>query len=285
MKQRQIIDVSNKNIEVLSYNFKTSKNEFNKVLKLVRKPNSKIYIFKTEKDTLEFTGDHEIYVKMSTDLEGGFFEISHCFKMLKKYPNLLVKEQNGNWSNFTITKTDIEKPIFDIEVDKVHNFYTGNILSHNTMFGDPRTTQGGHALKFYTDVRIEVSKTLAKEGTDAYGNITKIKAIKNKMAPPFKSVDFEIVFGVGIDRIGEIIQIGNDFEILRKYGKNITYGETKYLVEEFRTLLEDNEEFFDKLRQDIIDAINSIEKEVANEINEIENEDFIQEISAGSTEA
>ena len=151
------------------------------------------------------------------------------------------------------------------------------------MFGDPRTTQGGHALKFYTDVRIEVSKTLAKEGTDAYGNITKIKAIKNKMAPPFKTVDFEIVFGIGIDRIGEIIQIGNDFEILRKYGKNITYGETKYLVEEFRTLLEDNDEFFDKLRQDIVDKIKQTElpteeineEELVETLNEIEDESKI----------
>jgi recombination protein RecA len=145
------------------------------------------------------------------------------------------------------------------------------------MFGDPRTTQGGHALKFYSDVRVEVSKTLAKEGTEAYGNVTKIKTIKNKMAAPFKGVEFEIVFGVGIDRVLEIIDMANQLEILRKYGKTITYNEIKYDVDEFRTLLEDNDEFFDKLRQDIIDKI--------NQVNKIENEDTIQEISAGSTEA
>ena len=145
------------------------------------------------------------------------------------------------------------------------------------MFGDPRTTQGGHALKFYSDVRVEVSKTLAKEGTEAYGNVTKIKTIKNKMAAPFKGVEFEIVFGVGIDRVLEIIDMANQLEILRKYGKTITYNEIKYDVDEFRTLLEDNDEFFDKLRQDIIDKI--------NQVNKIENEDTVQEISAGSTEA
>jgi recombination protein RecA len=153
------------------------------------------------------------------------------------------------------------------------------------MFGDPRTTQGGHALKFYADVRIEVSKTLAKEGTEAYGNLTKIKTIKNKMAPPLKAIDFEVVFGKGIDQFNEIMTLGSEHDILRKYGKTITYSDVKYSLDEFRTLLEDNDEFFDKLRQDIIDAINSTEKEVVNEINEIENEDFIQEISAGSTEA
>jgi recombination protein RecA len=140
------------------------------------------------------------------------------------------------------------------------------------MFGDPRTTQGGHALKFYSDVRVEVSKTHAKDGTDVYGNITKIKTIKNKMAPPFKGVDFEIVFGVGIDRILEIMDMANNFEILRKYGKTITYNEIKYDVDEFRTLLEDNDEFFDKLRQDIIDKINEV-----GTINETENEDVILE--------
>jgi len=145
------------------------------------------------------------------------------------------------------------------------------------MFGDPRTTQGGHALKFYSDVRVEVSRTLAKEGTEAYGNLTKIKTIKNKMAPPFKAIDFEIVFGVGIDRMLEIMDMASDLNILRKYGKAITYNETKYELDEFRTLLEDNDEFFDKLRQDIIDKINNI--------NEIENEDTIQEVESTGTEA
>jgi recombination protein RecA len=148
------------------------------------------------------------------------------------------------------------------------------------MFGDPRTTQGGHALKFYSDVRVEVSKTLAKEGTEAYGNLTKIKTIKNKMAPPFKGVEFEILFGVGIDRMLEIMDMASDLGILRKYGKTITYNEIKYELDEFRTLLEDNEEFFDKLRQDIVDKINNV-----NEINETEDEDTLQEVESRGTEA
>lgn len=148
------------------------------------------------------------------------------------------------------------------------------------MFGDPRTTQGGHALKFYSDVRVEVSKTLAKEGTDAYGNITKIKAIKNKMAPPFKAVEFEIVFGVGIDRMLEIMDMASDLGILRKYGKTITYNEIKYELDEFRTLLTDNDEFFDVLKKDITDKINNV-----NEINETEDEDTLQEVGSTGTEA
>ena len=67
------------------------------------------------------------------------------------------------------------------------------------------------------------------------------------------------MYGEGIDRIGEILVLANEFEILRKYGKTITYNETKYDIDEFRTLLEDNEEFFDKLRSDIINKINQVE--------------------------
>ena len=136
------------------------------------------------------------------------------------------------------------------------------------MFGNPTTTQGGHALKFYSDVRVEVSKSAAKDGDVQYGNITKVKAIKNKMSPPYRLHAFEIVYGVGIDRMLEIMEMASEFEILRKYGKTITYGETKYPVDEFRSLLEDNDEFFDKLRQDIIDKINQTELPVEEQVEE-----------------
>jgi recombination protein RecA len=127
------------------------------------------------------------------------------------------------------------------------------------MFGNPTTTQGGHALKYGADVRIEVTKSAAKDGDFQYGNVTKIKSTKNKMSPPYRLTQFEVVYGEGIDRIGEILVLSNEFEILRKYGKTITYNENKYDIDEFRTLLEDNEEFFNKLREDIINKINQTE--------------------------
>ena len=143
------------------------------------------------------------------------------------------------------------------------------------MFGNPTTTQGGHALKFYSDVRVEVSKSLAKEGDQTYGNITKVKAIKNKMSPPYQLAQFEIVYGLGIDKMLEIMELASDFEILRKYGKTITYGETKYPLDEFRTLLEDNEEFFAKLRQDIVDKIKQTE-ELPVEEPTVEEEEVVE---------
>ena len=120
------------------------------------------------------------------------------------------------------------------------------------MFGNPTTTQGGHALKFYSDARIEVTKTGAKEGDVQYGNITKLKATKNKMCPPYRKAEFEIVYGQGIDRTKEMMELGNEFEVLKKWGKTITFRDTKYDLEEFTAMLGDNEEFFNEIKDNIV---------------------------------
>ena len=138
------------------------------------------------------------------------------------------------------------------------------------MFGNPTTTQGGHALKFYSDVRVEVSRSLAKEGDVTYGNLTKVKAIKNKMNPPYRLSTFEIVYGEGIDTMGEIMDLANEYEIVKKWGKTITFKDTKYDLEEFKTMLTDNAEFFDTLKSDIVNKIKNtqplIEEHVDSEI-------------------
>jgi len=127
------------------------------------------------------------------------------------------------------------------------------------MFGNPTTTQGGHALKFYSDCRIEVSKSLAKEGDVTYGNITKVKATKNKMCPPYRLSQFEIVYGEGIDKVGEILEMINDFELGRKYGKTMTFNEVKYDLEEFKRMIVDNPEFYEEIKTTIVNKINQTE--------------------------
>src|SRR6478736_8022670 len=129
------------------------------------------------------------------------------------------------------------------------------------MFGDPRTTQGGHALKFYADVRIEISKTLAKEGDVNYGNITKMKAIKNKMSPPYRLTQFEVLFGKGIDKLGEIMQLATDLEVGKKYGKTFTFKDVKYDMEEFKKMLEEPK-FFNELKTSIIEGIKNADLKV-----------------------
>jgi len=134
------------------------------------------------------------------------------------------------------------------------------------MFGNPTTTQGGHALKFYSDVRIEVSRSLAKEGDVTYGNITKVKATKNKMCPPYRLAQFEIVYGEGIDKLQEVLELGNEYEVLKKWGKTITFNETKYDLEEFSKMLKDNPEFYAEIRNAIVNKIKTVSHEPASEV-------------------
>ena len=120
------------------------------------------------------------------------------------------------------------------------------------MFGDPKVTQGGKALGFYADTIIELSKTLKKEGDEVLANIVKMKTIKNKTFVPFKNGITEVVFGVGIDKIGEILTLGSELGIFKKWGKTITMSDdTKHTVTDFIELLENNPEF----KTDIINQI------------------------------
>jgi len=143
------------------------------------------------------------------------------------------------------------------------------------MFGNPTTTQGGHALKFYSDCRIEITRSLAKDGDVNYGNITKLKAVKNKMSPPYRLSHFDIVYGKGIDRIGELLELANEFELIKKWGKVTTYNDVKYDTDEFKTLLIDNDEFFEQIKKDIINKIKNTE-DLPVEEEEEEPEELIQ---------
>jgi recombination protein RecA len=104
------------------------------------------------------------------------------------------------------------------------------------------------------------------------------------MSPPYQLAQFEIVYGVGIDKLKEIMELASDFELIKKWGKTITMGETKYTIEEFSALLTDNEEFYNQLKSQIIDKINEIEKEVVIEETKIEIEFLTDEnITADAT--
>lgn len=124
------------------------------------------------------------------------------------------------------------------------------------MFGNPTVTQGGHALKFYSDCRIEVGKKLAKDGDIVYGNLTKIKVTKNKMSAPFKLAEFEIVYGVGIDKVGELMGLLTKHKLGRKRLQEYTFNDTKYDLDDFRSMIINNQDFYDLIVSTILEKIN-----------------------------
>lgn len=128
------------------------------------------------------------------------------------------------------------------------------------MFGNPETTTGGHALKFYSTVRVDIRKIgQLKEGEEVIGNRTRVKIVKNKLAPPFKKAEFDLLFGVGISKTGEIIDLGVDFNIIKKSGSWFSYGDTKLGQgrEGVRQILADNPELFEEINGKIVEALNT----------------------------
>jgi recombination protein RecA len=130
------------------------------------------------------------------------------------------------------------------------------------MFGNPETTTGGNALKFYSSIRIDIRKaTQIKDGEEVIGNRVKVKVVKNKVAPPFRKAEFDIMYGEGISKIGEIIDLGVDLNILKKSGSWFSYGETRLGQgrDAIKSILADNPELAEELENKIKDALASPE--------------------------
>jgi recombination protein RecA len=131
------------------------------------------------------------------------------------------------------------------------------------MFGNPETTTGGNALKFYSSIRVDIRRIgQIKNGEELSGNRTRVKIVKNKLAPPFKKAEFDIMYGKGISKIGEIIDLGVDNNIVKKSGSWFSYGETKLGQgrEAVKQLLEDNTELALELEEKIVKALNEASK-------------------------
>ncbi|MGA3012922.1 MAG: recombinase RecA [Bacteroidales bacterium] len=129
------------------------------------------------------------------------------------------------------------------------------------MFGNPETTTGGNALKFYASVRLDIRKVnQLKEGEEIIGNRVKVKVVKNKLAPPFRKAEFDIIYGEGISRILEIIDLAVEANIIKKSGSWFSYGETKLGQgrDAVKKLLQDNPELSDELEKKIMEVIKNV---------------------------
>ena len=130
------------------------------------------------------------------------------------------------------------------------------------MFGNPETTTGGNALKFYASVRLDIRRSTQIKNADGavLGNKTRVKVVKNKVAPPFRTTEFDIMYGEGISKVGEIIDLGVEYEIIKKSGSWFSYGDTKLGQgrDGVKSLLLDNPELFEELEGKIREAINAV---------------------------
>jgi len=128
------------------------------------------------------------------------------------------------------------------------------------MFGNPETTSGGNALKFYSTIRLDIRRsTQIKNGDEVVGNRTRVKIVKNKVAPPFRLAEFDIMYGKGISKLGEIIDLGVEFEIIKKSGSWYSYGDTKLGQgkDAVKDLLMDNPELSEELEKKVVAALGS----------------------------
>jgi recombination protein RecA len=126
------------------------------------------------------------------------------------------------------------------------------------VFGNPETTTGGNALKFYASVRLDIRRTSQlKEGEEIIGSRTRVKIVKNKLAPPFKKADFDILYGEGISQLGEVVDLGTDFNIIKKSGSWFSYGDTKIGQgrDAVKQILKDNPELYDELKTKVQEAL------------------------------
>jgi recombination protein RecA len=127
------------------------------------------------------------------------------------------------------------------------------------MFGNPETTTGGNALKFYASVRLDIRKSSPiKDGDNVIGNEVKVKVVKNKVAPPFRRAEFEIMYGEGISRVGEVVDLGVNFNLLEKSGSWYSYNGTKLGQgkEATKGVLRDNPELCEEITAKIYEAMN-----------------------------
>ena len=130
------------------------------------------------------------------------------------------------------------------------------------MFGNPETTTGGNALKFYASVRLDIRRrTQIKDGDQVIGNSTKVKVVKNKVAPPFQQAEFDIMYGEGVSKVGEILDIGVTYGIIKKSGSWFSYGDTKLGQgrDAVKNLIKDNPELAEELEEKIKEAIENQE--------------------------
>jgi len=276
MKEFEPINVEKFGKKIRSFNPKTKEEEFNLIKNIVRKPNSKAYLVKCNGKEFECSADHKVAVKFDKDLP----DFTYMTVSQLKKTGYYYMYNDGLWEKATVKPLNKEIPILDIEVENTHNYFANGILSHNTIFGNPETTPGGNALKFWASIRCEVRKGEKDEGEkdeDVIGIRARIKNVKNKTSVPFRKGEIFISFKDGIDIYGEYVDFAVSMEIIKKGGAWFTVGEEriqgrKNVIE----TLKNNEVLFNEIKSKVDEQLRG------NPIQDVELPETIKEVDERS---
>ena len=209
LEEFKVIDVRDKKIKIKSFNHESGQIEFKKILSIVNKGKTILYEVRTPDNALflKGSGSHRIWDP-----------IDQIYFQLKDRSSAHILNNKNDILSVVIIKTSNIDYVIDLEVEGNQNYFSNAILSHNT-------TTGGNALKFYASQRLDIRREGSnKEDDEVISNKTKVKVIKNKMAPPFKETHFNILFGNGIDKISEIFDLAIENEIIEKSGSWFKYN-------------------------------------------------------------
>lgn len=245
---------------------------------------SKLYVIQIDE-----TGGEQAYSKAQQLIDTGEVDLViidsyNLIRPLKEYEKNFEGGQMGNFAK-------LMGEICNIAVKNCTAYGTTTIFvgqlreKIGIMMGNPETTQGGHALKFVSHMRLKTSRSITLENSilgenkDKIGNLHKVFIEKNKLAAPFRKAEFIVNYGEGINKYQEIIDLAPLYlENTKVYGKTFTFKNTKYLIEDFKSMLIDNEEFFQEIRKEILEA-GLKKKNGINIPKEIIEKEVIEQIS------
>lgn len=251
MEKNVPYDVNDKNIMVKSFNHKENKNEFKKILNLIRKDDAYIYHLLTKSGDviLKCSGGHRIWDEKAKK----YFSINEI-------ESGVAMNSAGEKVEFFVKETDEVLPIVDMEVEDNSNYFTNGLLSHNT-------TSGGKALQFYASIRLKLSKVgVIEEGSgddkEKTSVRTRVEAVKNKTFPPFRKAEYVVVFGKGIDNEAGILDTAIENDIVLKKGGWYAYNGANVAqgLVNLKQYLADNPSVFAEIKEKV-ESLNKVQVE------------------------